>query len=511
MRLLFITTTAFILSFNQAKSQCDGSEPYLYLGNDTTLCSGESLLLQAPAGYDAYLWSDNSTGTSLLVNAPGTYSVDCILEVGSPNLVVNGDFQSGNSGFTSQYIPGTGGAWGTLSNPGQYAISTSPSNVHNNFNVCGDHTTGSGQMYIANGSDVANTIVWEQSITVVPNTYYNFSAWATSVENTSNPAILQFFVNNIQIGDVFSPSANGCDWSEFYDLWHSGSNTTAIISIKNQNIDGGGNDFALDDISFTSFCLSQDTIVVDFDNATASAGPDLTFCSGETAYLQASSSDVASTYLWNTGETTDSIIPENSGIYTLETTTSNGCLIQSNVEVSIETTPEASFTVSENTGIAPLEVVFVNSSLNGESYYWNFGNGEESTDFALLNHTIIFDTVDTFSVMLITTSGSCSDTIFQTVSTIFPVSLETTNVFTPNGDGINDYYQFKMENIQTLDLHILNRWGSQVYSIFEVDQVWDGKFEDNSEAPDGVYFYEFKATDAMGEKYSGHGFIHLIR
>ena len=74
-------------------------------------------------------------------------------------------------------------------------------------------------------------------------------AFATSIESSS-PAILQFAIDGTPAGLLFALSATTCNWQEFYEIWNSGSNTSIEICITNQNTAGGGNDFALDDISF---------------------------------------------------------------------------------------------------------------------------------------------------------------------------------------------------------------------------------------------------------------------
>lgn len=334
-----IATLIFTLTHLISTAQCTGNEPILFLGNDTSLCPGASITLQAVNGYDNYTWSNNSTTQTLNVTTAGTYFIEATITSGGTNLVINGDFENGSTGFTSDYIPGTGGAWGLLSNPSQYAVSSSPNLVHNNFYSCGDHTTGTGNMYIANGSDIPNTIVWEQNVTVVPNTNYNFSAWATSVENTTDPAFLQFFVNNIQIGAVFSPTNTGCNWTEFFNVWNSGAATSATISIKNQNISQGGNDFALDDISFQSYCTNYDTIVVSYDPTTLDIGPNISFCDYAPQTISATSNDPTLQYSWNTSETTSTITPTTTGQYILTATTDSGCLIQDSTVVTVNITP----------------------------------------------------------------------------------------------------------------------------------------------------------------------------
>lgn len=81
-----------------------------------------------------------------------------------------------------------------------------------------------------------------------------------------------------------------------------------------------------------------------------------------------------------------------------------------------------------------------------------------------------------------------------------------TNVFTPNGDGINDIFEFENSAVGASELSILNRWGNLVYSsstFFE----WDGNSNNNIECPDGVYYYLIKTK----ENIIKNGFVSLIR
>jgi gliding motility-associated-like protein len=94
---------------------------------------------------------------------------------------------------------------------------------------------------------------------------------------------------------------------------------------------------------------------------------------------------------------------------------------------------------------------------------------------------------------------------------VLPVGLEATNVFSPNGDGKNDYYEFKLLNIIELELTILNRWGQVVFESKDINTVWDGKSQNGDDAADGVYFYKFKAVGLQNEPFEGHGFLHLVR
>ncbi|WP_300664986.1 hypothetical protein, partial [Fluviicola sp.] len=240
----------FVLAWNTAESQC-GQYPVLNLGNDTILCHGASITYTVPSGYDAYNWNvAPGNQQSVTITSPTTL----ILNVANytQNLVVNGDFEAGDVDFTTGYTYGNSPAvGGILWDPATYAITTNPNLVHSNFFTCSDvGTTGPGNMMVVNGSNTPNTTVWSQTITIDPNTNYSFSAWVTSMQNinTANVSILQFFINGIQIGPVFSPSLNGCDWQQFVQSWNSGINTSATISIIAQ-VSSGNNDFAIDNIT----------------------------------------------------------------------------------------------------------------------------------------------------------------------------------------------------------------------------------------------------------------------
>jgi gliding motility-associated-like protein len=318
-------------------SQCNGSEPLINLGNDTVLCSGQSLYLSATSGYDFYNWSNGSSLNNITVNAAGTYSV--IGSAVGANTILNGDFGGGTTAaannFTTAYNPGTGGSYGLLSSEGQYAISTSPNLVHTNFSICGDHTTGTGNMLIANGSGAANTIVWSQTVAVTPGINYVFSFWESNVLNATQVSSLQLFINNVPISGIVPTSAIACEWLQNTGFWNSGTATTAILSIVNQSTITSGNDFAIDDIFFAPVCTSTDTINVQVETVVIDAGPDLVFCANETDTITATSNVPIATWSWASGETVPTVIPDASGLYQVVATTSNGCIGTDGAQVTI--------------------------------------------------------------------------------------------------------------------------------------------------------------------------------
>jgi hypothetical protein len=183
------------------------------------------------------------------------------------NLITNGDFESGNTGFTSSYtyydyIPGEpddeyGPPLG-LYDEATYGVGTDPALYHKYWTPFGDHTSGAGNMMIVNGTKEGNVEVWaspeSSTFAVTPGQTYYFGAWVTSLypppvgSDPTSPGILAFSINDIQIGSNFTAGDVGI-WDLFYEPWVADVNY-ARISLININTAYDGNDFAIDDITF---------------------------------------------------------------------------------------------------------------------------------------------------------------------------------------------------------------------------------------------------------------------
>jgi gliding motility-associated-like protein len=84
------------------------------------------------------------------------------------------------------------------------------------------------------------------------------------------------------------------------------------------------------------------------------------------------------------------------------------------------------------------------------------------------------------------------------------------NIFSPNNDGINDYFSIKSIGVIELNITIVNRWGEKVY-VGESDPTWDGKYND-AECSEGVYFYVCNFKNVQLDRYETKtGFIELMR
>ncbi|MFN0035193.1 MAG: gliding motility-associated C-terminal domain-containing protein, partial [Saprospiraceae bacterium] len=243
----------------------------------------------------------NTLSPTVTVSQTTSYVLSATAPDYSSNLISNGDFESGNSDFTSDYVYSPG----NLVPEGFYDVLDNPQDDHPAFAPCDDHTSGSGNMMVVNGAGVPNQNVWCQTVTVTPGTQYVFSAWLTSVV-ASSPAMLQFSINGTPLGGIFNAPGSTCNWQDYFQVWSSGSNSSATICIVNQNTAFGGNDFALDDIVFAPTCIERDTVTVFVVNVTAVVSPPLVIipCDGATAQLSGAGSSVGPniTYEWTTSD-----------------------------------------------------------------------------------------------------------------------------------------------------------------------------------------------------------------
>src|SRR5690554_1161724 len=350
---IFFQLCVFTISIVHAQTQCNqftGPD----LGNDTILCPNNTLQfdLSGLPNNPTITWDNGTNNAIRTVSSAGTYFVET--KYLSNSLVVNGDFSQGNTGFSTAYIVGTGGPFGQLSNPGTYTINTSPSNVHTNFSICGDHTTGSGNMMIVNGANIPGTSVWCETINVTPNTDYEFSTWVTNALNDPNIAQLQFTINGVNIGVPFFAGVTGCTWNQFFEVWNSGNATTANICITNLNNAGGGNDFALDDISFAPICIFNDTIDVTYNSTPVFTLPSIIDeCEGSSITLDAENAGFE--FNWITGETTQTIQVDTSGTFTVNVSDAGYCEEQQDFFVTFYEPPDAG---------ADMNFSFCNTDLN---------------------------------------------------------------------------------------------------------------------------------------------------
>ncbi len=84
------------------------------------------------------------------------------------------------------------------------------------------------------------------------------------------------------------------------------------------------------------------------------------------------------------------------------------------------------------------------------------------------------------------------------------------DAFTPNNDGVNDYFKPKNSDYKEISGKIFNRWWRELFTFAKPDDKWDGKYKGNY-VSEGVCFYLVSVTFANGEVQEKHGSVQLIR
>lgn len=321
----------FMLGFGHAQN-CDLS---ISVPDDVTLCGPDAVLLDGNinGSYYAYEWTGsngfyNNTSLTPVINVTENTTFT-LRAFGDPqtNLIQNGDFEDGNTDFSTQYTYNPVSLWAE----GTYTVTNNPNSVHSGFAAC--TAQSQNQMMVLNGAP-SLAQVWCQSVPVQPNTLYVFWAWAASV-NSSNPARLQFSINGNLLGPQMVLTNSLCVWQQFYTTWFSGSQTNADICIVNQNTVLSGNDFAIDNLFFGPLCedeASFDVVIEEFE--VLPQFPDVIDCYFFEQIIEAQTSPPLynATYEWSTQ---DGIINSNptdpliyaaaGGVYRVTVTSINGC------------------------------------------------------------------------------------------------------------------------------------------------------------------------------------------
>lgn len=203
-----------------------------------------------------------------------------------------------------------------------------------------------------------------------------------------------------------------------------------------------------------------------------------------------------------------------SGTYNVQLTVTVGGLDYSkNISLEIHENPKCQFEVDTISFASFARVFKDKSSAAGvheiSQYFWDFGNQEKLTTqekniqykYGAENDYIVWHKV-------IDKMG-CSDSVSQSISV--KDIYEVPNVFTPNGDGINDLFIVSVNGVEKFTIEIFSRWGNLVFKREGVNQiVWDGRMPDGSMLQTGTYFYIIKATDSKKEYLPEKGYVTVF-
>lgn len=176
------------------------------------------------------------------------------------------------------------------------------------------------------------------------------------------------------------------------------------------------------------------------------------------------------------------------------------CSIDSTASLKITVLPQNTVNAGTDTTISIGQSVTLNGSGTGTVLWLPLSSG--LTNNGILN-PIATPTITTNYILTITDGNSClnSDSVLITV---LPIVFDgkITNVFTPNGDGINDNWY--IENIQFYpdnEVSVYNIYGNTVFNQKGYKNDWQGTYN-NVSLPDGTYFYVIKIGES-GNVFKG--------
>ncbi|MBA3899943.1 MAG: gliding motility-associated C-terminal domain-containing protein [Bacteroidetes bacterium] len=219
-------------------------------------------------------------------------------------------------------------------------------------------------------------------------------------------------------------------------------------------------------------------------------------CNGESIVLNAGNG--TSTFKWNTGETSRQINATETGTFIVEITNPYGCISIDTAEVFISTFNEkpgeiagCRKTCSQST------ITYSITPVPGASSYqwiipdnWKIISGENE-------HAITVEVDEYFGQIWVvaleynkfdTCSGPASDGLEVEINACTELALNIPNTFTPNGDGFNDNWIIRnLENYDSNELIIHNRWGNEVFSTTNYTGDFDGRG-----LSDGTYYFKLK-------------------
>jgi len=244
-------------------------------------------------------------------------------------------------------------------------------------------------------------------------------------------------------------------------------------------------------------CQNSDTITVtEAQPPTLDLGPDIEFCSGDSALIVATTNNA--TYTWQDGSSDPWFAAFSGGTYTV-TVTVGPCSVTDAIGVteigqgSVNLGPDSTVCHDADLNIA------LDATTPNASYVWQDGSTGAS---------FLVTAPGAYQVAVTTGCGIFVDSIrFDTIACA-TCTLFVPNVFTPNNDAINDRLEVECA-IEPSTIHIYNRWGNLVFESDKANTIfWDGRNFSGAEVQPGVYYYVI--TEGP-ENTTTTGFIEVFR
>lgn len=438
----------------------------VFLGNDTTICEGDTLQLKMkiPNGWNT--WSDHSNDTLIKVTQPGTYWIRVDLGECSTTDTINVAVRS-NPKFTL-------GNDTTICDNDKLVLTAmgaviSPSYTWSTGETTSSITISAKGMYWLKINDDLNC---NSSDSIVID-YKQLPDFSLGNDTTLCQTDLQL--------NASVPDASAYQWS-------TGKSVPSI------NVNQTGVYWA--DITKDN-CTYRDSIDVVFNPyPVLNLGKDTTLCEDKTLLLDAQ--NLGATYLWQDNTSNQTYLVTGPGKYNV-TVTAKNCSSEDTIVIYYDLKPV--FSLGADFSICSGQTITLKPAIQnwkGVSYLWQ--DGSNNTTYNVVAPGL-------YSLTLSNDCGSKTDSIVAIKGTC---KLYVPNAFTPNGDGHNDIFKASFgENITKFKMEIYNRWGQKVFESDDINKGWDGTYQQNILAGVFVWIIKYDTVDLKNQTLKGN--VLLIR
>jgi gliding motility-associated-like protein len=450
-----------------------------------TICKGSSAFNLLPQVGGGIFYGNNLTGNSFNPSTSGNYPIKYVVnnngcaDSSSKNIVVtdkpNPDFNIPSSSLCVGSAP----------------ITLTPLVAGGNFSGLGVNgnvfspTTGGNYTvkYVVGNNGCLDSS--SKIIIVIPKPIPSFSPTQTRVCELSAPILL----NPLVLGGTFS--GNAYISGNLFDPKLAGSYKLVYTIQVNGCIDSSSQFITVDPMPDASFTLS-----------------DTLFCMGDAPgnFTAAETGGVFN----GMGVVGTQFVPSNAGVFVIKHRIEKGtCADSAELLVRVIENPVADFTYLPSNPIVNEPVQFTFTGQKATDFEWEFGNPIlGSSDFE--NPSFTFFKSGNFAVKLLAFNETCSNEISKDVIVVDADTLFMPNVFTPNGDGLNETYGAVGFGLKEYNLFIYNRWGELLFTAEQINQKWDGRFREK-DCAEGVYFFILSAASNAGRSYNLNGTLQLLR
>lgn len=232
-------------------------------------------------------------------------------------------------------------------------------------------------------------------------------------------------------------------------------------------------------------------------------------------------SDESISYLWafGDGKTSSKASPSHvyskAGNYTVTLTvkfsdSKTSKKVEYSQKINVKSTPVSAFSYSVDTETDSYS--FTDDSKNAFLWTWSFGDKTSSSE---KDPEHIYNQDGSYNVRLITmNTAGCTDTMTKSITVKLKELFYCPTGFTPNGDGMNDYFGPIGDhmNADGYQLKIFDQSGIQVFETDDLYETWDGRnHTTNTEAAQGLYFWKISMKDKNNLMKETSGYLTLMR